>query len=198
MMDKNSLYLQMLRKLLPKGKAFRQAEDALLVKLLQGMADEFVRVDDRAEALILESDPRTTYELLEDWERICGLPDDCTGLAPTIAERRAQVVARLILRGSQSRAFLAELASKLGYSITATDLEEFAEFKAGISRAGDSLTNGEWVHTFAVNAPANTTRYFKAGAGAAGEALAEFGDDVLECVITHNKPAHSYVIFKYS
>ena len=38
--------------------------------------------------LIDESDPRSTLEMLNDWERAFGLPDSCTDAADTLAERQ--------------------------------------------------------------------------------------------------------------
>lgn len=185
-------YLNQLQALLPPGKAWTREPDADLTKLLRGLAEEFARVDRRAEDLIEEADPRTCYELLPDWEEFASLPDACHGQAVSIEERRAALVARLTARGGQSRPFFIALAAALGYQIGIT---EYSPFQAG-STAGDRLTNGDWVFAWQVDAAESTVRSFVAGS-AAGEPLASWGNELLECAINKLKPAHTHVLFAY-
>lgn len=186
-------YLTQLQALLPQGAAWPREAQATLTLLLQAVADELARADGRADALINEADPRTTAELLADWELVAGLPEPCITAAQTIAERRAALVNKLTNRGGQDRAFYIALALALGYEVTIT---EFRPFVAG-SSAGDELTNGDWIFTWRVNAPEETVRAFTAGSGAAGEALRSWGNELLECVIGRLKPAHTIVQFAY-
>ena len=79
--------------------------------LLLGVAQEFVRLEDRALTLVDEADPRTTTEMLSDWETTAGLPDPCHGLGATVEARRAELVARLTALGSCSRAFYIGIAA---------------------------------------------------------------------------------------
>jgi uncharacterized protein YmfQ (DUF2313 family) len=198
MANRVELYKQLLRRLLPPGKAWECDEGSVLSDLLGSIAVELARVHDRSDVLLIESDPRTTSELLEDWERICGLPDDCTGLAETVAERRSQILARLLLTGPMNKQFFVDLANALGYTFTTADVGEYRAFRADLSRVDDGLYNDDgWRSTFSITAPLNTIRPFRAGSHNAGDRLTEFGDDVLECVITDHKPAHSQVIFIY-
>lgn len=76
-------YQSQLLELLPLGAVWPRDLDTGLAKLLLAKADEFARVDGRADQLIEEADPRTTSEMLSDWERVVGLPDECMDLAPT-------------------------------------------------------------------------------------------------------------------
>jgi len=187
-------YTAHLQALLPTGLAWPRGADADLTRLLEAMAAELARVDGRAADLRDEADPRTTYEMLYDWERIAGLPGACmAGLSQSVAERRDALVGKLSERGGQSRAYFIALAARLGYAITIT---EFQPFTAG-SPAGDILSNGAWVFAWQVNAAANTTRTFKAGSGA-GEILANWGNTLLECAINDDAPAHTIVQFAYT
>jgi uncharacterized protein YmfQ (DUF2313 family) len=70
-------YLQQLQALLPRGLAWPRAVDAHLTKLLSAFSLEFARVDQRVDDLLDEADPRSTLELLPEWERMAGLPDPC-------------------------------------------------------------------------------------------------------------------------
>lgn len=114
-------YLANLQALLPQGAAWPRDPEATMTKALLAMADGLADAHNRAEDLIEEADPRTTLELLEDWERLCGLPDAGASLGETIAARRAAVVARLTATGGQSRAYFIALAAAMGFAITITE-----------------------------------------------------------------------------
>lgn len=188
-------YIEQLAALLPPGLAIRRETDTNVYKLLHGMAEELARVDTRSDDLLRESDPRTTLELLADWETQVGLPDPCLdGVDQTVQQRRDAVVARLTGRGGQSRQFFIDLAASLGYTVTIT---EFRPFRAGISDAGDALTNGDWIFAWRINAPETTIYEFRAGESTAGEPLRSWGNERLECAIDRVKPAHTILQFAY-
>ncbi len=187
-------YRAELAQLLPPGDAFANTEGSELANVLTATADELVRVDGRAQDLIREADPRTTDEMIEDWERVCGLPDDCTGGAETAEERRLLVTAKIVERGGQSISFFESLAAALDYDV---EIEEYHAFRAG-DDAGDPAYDDDWAHVFGVLVPDEVTvRWFKAGAARAGDPLATWGDDALECVFSRAKPAHSIALFFY-
>lgn len=194
-MSTNSQYTKLLKTLLPKGDAWNRAAGTIWQDFLSSFAEELVRIHLRAENDFLrELNPATSLEMLPDWERILGLPDECIGAAVSTEDRRNQILYRLTNQGGQSKQFFIDLAATLGYTITIT---EFKQFRAGISVAGDALTNGDWVFTFQVNAPDNTVTYFKAGISAAGDPLAYWSNEPLECIINRAKPAHTLAIFAY-
>lgn len=84
-------YAGMLAALLPPGRLLRLTPT--LDDLLAGCALELATVDARAAALVNEADPRTADELLPEHERELALT-----AAPTIEERRANIVARHVRR----------------------------------------------------------------------------------------------------
>lgn len=145
-------------------------------------------------ALLDEADPGATNQLLTDWERVAGLPGDCGTLGETLQQRRRAVVAQLTSLGGQSKQYFIELASTLGYQVT---ISEYRPFLAGISQAGDELSNGDWKYRWMVRAPEVTTFDFKAGLSVAGEPLRAWGVEGLECPIRTRKPAHTEVTFTY-
>lgn len=73
----SSAYLSQLLGLLPPGDALAREPGSVLERLLSVPAAELARVDGRVEALLAESDPARTTEMLADWERALGLPDEC-------------------------------------------------------------------------------------------------------------------------
>lgn len=194
-MSKVIFYKAQLQRLFPQGKLFKFFDGSNQDKLVAGIADELARIDDRGDKILQESDPRTTEELLPEWEEMLGLPDECGSNAVTVQDRRNQILQKLKLLGGQSKALYVELAQQLGYDVSIEDVIEYQPFVAG-SRAGDRLTNGPWQHTWAMIIPEFTVRPFVAGSYA-GERLVEFGDDLLECIITKYKPAQTIVLFIY-
>jgi uncharacterized protein YmfQ (DUF2313 family) len=104
---------------LPSGAAWPRVAESVSAQWAKGLTQEFGRVGDRAAQLLLEMDPRTTTELLPDWERVTGLPaPGPEGLPVTIEGRRAAVVARLLARGGDgpSVPFLTDVIASLGYA----------------------------------------------------------------------------------
>lgn len=188
-------YRDLLKSLIPVGAAFPRDDDTEMHKLLHGMADELARLDARAVDLLREVLPSETIELLTDWERVAGLPDRCNGsLELTLQGRRNVLLSKLASTGGQSPQYFIDVAASLGFVVT---IEEYRPFRAGMSTAGDSLTNGDWIYTWTVHAPEETIISFRAGKSRAGEPLRDWGNELLECKINGLKPAHTLVLFAY-
>lgn len=184
-------YQALLKALMPQGLAWSGPETE---KLLSGWADELARLDSRSHDLVNELDPNTTQELLLDWERLLGLPEPCTQLGQSVQARRAAIIAKLRYRGQQTKAFLIELAALIGYTVT---IEELTPFTCGVSSCGQALTIDRIRYFFEVYAPLDTIRYFRTGTNTSGDPLRDFGNDDLECIINHHKPAHTTAVFIY-
>ncbi|MGE0671974.1 MAG: YmfQ family protein [Methylibium sp.] len=187
-------YEHLLASLLPQGSAWPRESTSVLRRLLDALAAELFRVDSRSVDLLAESDPRLASELLEEWERMVGLPDPCVTEALGVQARRAAVESRLTSVGGQSRAFFMELASRLGYSISIDEFASEAEAIAG----GIPYTGTSWAHTWRVNAPEQTVRTFRVGEACAGEPLRSWGNEQLECAFNRLKPAHTVLLFAYA
>lgn len=187
-------YRHLLQQFLPPGAAWPRELDANLTKLLTGFAVGMSRVHNRSLELIDESDPRTTDEMLSDWERVASLPTAClSALDQTVEERRLTLHAHITSGGGQSTPFFTSLATALGYEITIT---EYRPLKTGF-KAGDKCCNTPWRFVWRVNAPETTIRAFKAGSSKAGEPIRKWGNERLECEITRRKPSQTIVNFAY-
>jgi hypothetical protein len=103
-------YARTLAALLPGGQVWEKIKRHAL---WTGIAGEFARVEERVTDLSREMDPSQSTELLEDWERLVGLPDDTTPAGITLEERRASVVAKLSALGGLSRPYLEAIANKI-------------------------------------------------------------------------------------
>lgn len=194
-------YAEALAALLPTGEAWPRDSDSVPMRFVDGLAGIWGDVDGRADDLLVrESDPRLTIDMLPDWERAFGLPDDCMGPATTIEERRSRLLQRMTVEGGQSRAFFIGLATLLGYTI---GIEELSPIMGGISRGGES----EWEagapdirFYWIVHVTAEPIWWFRGGIGEGGkDHHAEFAAVLdLECLFRRYKPAHTQVLFDYT
>lgn len=188
-------YLSALQSLLPRGRAWPRAPDAVQTSALSGLTLIYERSNLRANQLLVDAFPATTVELLPEWEAALGLPDPCAGPAPTLQGRRAQVIARFTAVGGQSIAYIKSFALSLGFSI---DITQFIPARAGILRAGRPLCGNDFAYAWRVTAALNTSFAFRAGMSAAGEPLSSIANAVLECELRKIAPAHTTVFFAYT
>lgn len=201
-------YAQSLLALLPQGPAWSRDISSTLVKVCTGLAGIFGFVDSRAADLLeRESDPRKTMELLPDWERNWGLPEECFPGGSTVEERRATLMLKMTLLGGQSREFFYYVADLFNYSIT---IKEYSPFMAGISQVGDTRDSTgqyrweigppEMRFCWSIHAGTETLYWFRAGSGQAGvdPHLTIQLSGTVECIFELWKPAHTEIVFDYS
>ena len=192
MVTKVAAYLDQLKALLPPGKAWTRAPGSGMERLLLAPADAMAAVDDRAQDLLDEADPRTADEMFGDWERIAGLPDPCAGPDQSLDSRRAQLLAKLTQVGNETPARLIAAADAVGFGVT---IEERAPIGCEDDCEG-AVDDEICVFTFIVHADATTIDVMSCE-GSCEDALETYGDDVLECVINGLKPAHTFAVFAY-
>jgi uncharacterized protein YmfQ (DUF2313 family) len=181
-------YSEVLHGLRPVGPAMAGADN-----VLDGLAVEYSRVHNRLNDLLREGDPRTTYELLPEWERAFGLPDGCVDISDNLEARINALVVRVRGAGTPTPQYFIDLAEAAGYVITITEFEAHT-----VDSDSDALLWAEEVaFLWQVNAPLNTISYFDVDSDADAY-LATWGNSILECLITRAKPAHTHVQFSYS
>jgi uncharacterized protein YmfQ (DUF2313 family) len=187
--------------LLPNGMAWPRYEDSVLMKTIGGFGQIWGDVDRQAMDLLeREGDPRSTLDMLAEWERAFGLPDPCIGIPTTIEQRRILLVQRMTLLGGQSRQFFIDIAAMLGYAIT---IEELSPIMGGVSRGGDYYWEAgapEIRYYWIVHIGGVPIWWFRGGVGEGGkDHHAEWAALLdLECILQRYKPAHTVVIFNYS
>jgi uncharacterized protein YmfQ (DUF2313 family) len=208
-------YAHAMQALLPQGQAWPRFYESVLMKTVRGLTGIWGDFELRASTLLeVESDPRTTVELLPDWERNWGLPDPCYTGPLTIHDRQIALVLRMTMIGGQSRAFFIGVATFLGYTITIT---EYAPFMVGISNLGDTRTppldpnplvgDYRWYigppemrFYWTVHVTGARLTWFRATQGQLGvDHHLEIGlAEDLECLLDRWKPAHTDIVFDYS
>jgi uncharacterized protein YmfQ (DUF2313 family) len=170
-------YASQLQALLPPGAAWRMEPGDVRLAVLEALAEEFARLDARADALPVEANPRTSTELLPEWEAFLGLPP--TG---TDAERRGAILGWLLAQFEQNAPFYIAQAAALGVPIPITITKDWVAFRVGASGAGDLIGGQEWEFIWTVHAPLATSAELRAR---------------LEALFTKFKQAHSIVYFIY-
>ncbi len=125
-------YKQLLKSLLPKGKAISRSVNALIDDYFNALAEEFVRVDDRQDDLIEERQVLYTDELIDEHEADYNITDPATNLS----DRRTTLYGKLTARGGQFKEYFESVADSMGYEIT---IEEFQPFFVGMSTMGATV-----------------------------------------------------------
>lgn len=187
-------YLQQLQELSPHGPAWPRSAEAVSTRILAALATELARVDARVDNLLEEADPRTATEMLDDWERLFCLPDECLAEASTVAERRARLVQKMVFHGGQSRQFFIEFLAALGYP--GVTIDEFRPFRA-YSKCNAPLNQNGWRHVWRVRVPQASTEIRFNAISRANEPLTRFGDPGLGCILAKYKPAHTVLLIAY-
>lgn len=146
---------------------------------------------------MIHDDPRTTTELIDRWERLCGLPDECIPAGTqTLRQRQQRLDAKVnLIGGINEDFFLAQLAAlgKPGATITRYDKSTFT----CTSACTDGVYSPDWRYYWQVNMPSSTSTTWMTCNDPCNSALRVWGDTVVECVLNKLCPSHTYVIFKY-
>ena len=98
--------------------------DSLFGVILSAFAGEFSRIDAAVLDAFRQQMPGTSTFMLEDWERVLGLPEGSGATVPqTVEERQAIAHAKLYTNYNVglNRQFYIDYAAKLGFVITITE-----------------------------------------------------------------------------
>ena len=187
-------YVDLLRRLLPRGEIWRAGDGTDLGRALAGIAPELARSHNAALAMLDESDPRSATLALDRWEAVYRLPDPLYPLPDGVTERRAALAGRVAAVGGQTEAYYVGLAASAGIVVTIDRTLRPAV-------AGDpsgSACWGDWAaYVWAVRAPAGAVTEAAAG-DPAGTRLVGWRQPVLESLLLRYAPAHTRPIFLYT
>lgn len=186
-------HANLLKQLLPYGSY--NAEGRVLSAQLSAEGAELDRVQAYADTLIAESDPRTCYVSIADWERVAGLPDACTGQSElNIDARRTRLFAKLSAKGGASAAWLIQAAAQMGYAGVTVDTFTMATCAGNC----EQVVNSEgWLFAFQLNIPGGLPIHYATCEGSCQDALATWATSELACRIDKIKPAHTLAILNY-
>ncbi len=187
-------YRDQLIKLLPRGPIWNIEVGSWAYKFFHSLAEEPARIHARALDLLRERDPNKAVELLAEYERELDIPGPCGDLADNLADRRTDIIAKIVSTGGQSKQYFIDVAAQAGISITITTYPQvFAGTPCGVS-----LTNGPWLYTWKITSPNQNFDYFQAGISSAGDQLvSETSSENLRCFFDRIKPAHTYAVYAF-
>lgn len=140
--------------LLPRGRAFLVHEGTPLVLLMETLARELARGQERVADLRGEALPSESVELLSEWESDLGLPDPLLPAPTSIAQRQAMVAAKLLDSFGHTEADIRAIAAALGYFYLF--FTRFSPFECGESECGESLDNDRFSHVVLITLPRGT------------------------------------------
>lgn len=189
-------YRAQLHQLLPPGPAWDPDLYPLPDRVVRAVADELARIDARANDLRAEMFPGSVRELLPDWERVMGLPDECLGHTAAAGERVREVVRRFADVGRQDAPYFEEIARRLGYPDVR--IAEWRTPRYGFARFGAARFGG-WGCQFVwvVHLGVRRTVDPLFGTAQFGVRFGASATDIVECVIRRYAPAHTVVFFEY-
>ena len=188
-------FARLLTGLLPSGDAWPEEADAVQQQAIRALVAPFAALNGRANDLVDDAFPASSVELLPEWERSLGLPDECSPLESTVVMRQRAVVTKLLARGGQSVPYFKALAAAAGQAI---GVEQFAPFRADASRADDPASDDDAAHAWQVSLPGEVSVIsFHADTSYADEPLDVFDSGALECRLRQAAPAHTALLFRY-
>ena len=183
----------------PRGWVWPQAapvaKPSLFETLFKPLAKRIAALEETAEAMLEEIDPRTATLLLPDFERVLG-PDPC-GRDPgtmSLEQRRQLAHQRWTARGGASISYFVGLAAKRGVAIA---IVENRVSMADAAVAGDELIESPEQFCWTVELALLGEIVAKVDESQAGDLLLDITLSDVECDIRRAKPAHTDVAFRY-
>ena len=188
-------YLEQLQALLPRGAAWPRDPEAVLTLILDSVSASLAEVDSRAVGLLDDVRPNQTVALLPDWERVSGIPDDCSETASTVSQRIAALLTKVVSRANLNADTFVEVAETFG--ITAT-VEEHDQTRA--NNATTLATNGgRWRFVWWITLPATgDSTYFSVLSPVDMPLLDIERNTELECRLQSLAPAHTLLRVAYA
>ena len=197
LITKPGTWLHTLRALLPPGRVFRAEDGTVLASLLAAIGASFDKAQQRLQDLLEQSDPAKARTMLEDWERLLGLPDHCRPNDDMgMAERANIAAARLVEQGGQSRQYFIDLAAD--YGEPGATITEFRP-----ANCNDHCNSPLWAQSARFTWQVTFPRSVISGRMAhcndhCNSPLQRWERSAAECPITERKPAHTEVVFAYT
>lgn len=170
---------------IPLGPTFETALtcDALNLDRTQASADQ----------LLAEIFPDGAYNLLPDWERVCGITP---AIGDVVQLRCDRVISKLRELGDIKAPWFIKLAATMGFTITITHL---TPFMSGWNTAGDPLYVEDVWWVWQIHVTGTPVYNFRSGQALASERLSWWpAATALEDLFNDLKPADVYLQFVYA
>lgn len=140
-------YLSLFQALMPKGKFWNHDDGSVLTQVLLGKSDEFVRLEERSEELIVESHVTLTNELVSEHEADYDLPELGQEISDVLGERQSDLHSKLLATGGQNDNYFKEVIEALGYDVT---IEEFIPSWVGVVTVGKTVGSQDLIYEWII------------------------------------------------
>ncbi|MCP1289811.1 DUF2313 domain-containing protein [Chromobacterium sp. S0633] len=186
-------YEDVLWRLLPPGPAWAR-DNAELAAFVKVAARRLAAVDAAVGQLLDEGNPYKALAMLPDWEADFGLPDSCSAATPTLAERRASLVARLTDAGGVRIPRFVQIAQALGYEgvTTRRHRAHTCEFTCE-----EPINSEDWRFVWTLLVPDGVQVAEATCESGAEDPLRSWGGTELACVMERECPQPSTVLISY-
>jgi len=172
----------------------KNREDSTLRKILIGLASEWLNFRSKINEVSNEYNPKTTTQLIDEWEQFVGIPDNCIPVASTIEQRRLNVLLKLAGINATTEKQFKNVASILGYNI---------EVSNGVSTSTFPLTL-PFLLISEASAPFTIVITLPSSIKPSGFpltfpfTLTSQQPAILDCLFNKLKPANTQLFFRYS
>lgn len=180
--------------LLPPGAALNRQQGSVLARVLEAIGACLREAERRTLSLVAQFDPTVADELLEDWERLYALPDECLDPPAGDEQRRQRVNMRRLMLGDAKPEYFRQMVISLGYPDAR--VEEFRPFRAN-SKCTAAINQGGWRYAFRINVVAAANVVSATANSSCTAALRTWGDPGLLCLLSRYRPAHAVVLVGY-
>ena len=184
--------------LFPPGWAAGNQPGDYEVALYRPIAAEIGTIEASMYAMLPQIDPRGAAQLLPDWERMLGIPNDPCLAANPITDtvtRGLLAYERLTNAGTICAGYFENLALQLGETITITEAAAYC--CSDYECAAAELVVPPENCSFLVTLPATGVTNFECGVSTCDDSLGLFNRGIMECIISNGAPLYATPYFSY-
>jgi uncharacterized protein YmfQ (DUF2313 family) len=150
-------FLKALQAYMPKGRVWPTDASATLTAVLSGLAAVFAYEHAVANALLADSFPANTVNLLPEWQAAVGQVDPLGPTPSNTAQADAFVVQKFAGPAGPSMASI--LAMAAAYGITVNKIVNRAPFRAGNSKAGQGCGTTDMFYVWEIHYSRGQNQY---------------------------------------
>mgnify|MGYP003635797941 CR=1 FL=1 len=188
-------HARLLARHMPEGAVWNNKYNSAsnMGKLMLGLATEYFRVSILIEKVMSEIDINQTNDLILDWQKSVGIPDDCLPISGTLEDQRRDILLKLTNYGGvQTAAEFEALALLFGFNANVGNAIHNGTFALGFPiRFFDSRKSA--VHTIIVDLEESRAVFaldfpIQFTSGVSG---------IIECLFRQLAPANCQLLFRY-
>lgn len=188
-------YFNAVKQLLPPGPAWELEDTDLRMRCLFLCAQELARIDADILAAIDESDPRTANKTLQLWFDEWGSPDECLkDLDIDIEQYRSVLLTKISTLGYTFSELVSFIGLNFGFEDVSIGLRDPFTVNSRVSERIFDYHWQNWIIT--ATASDSNVRLFRVD-DRVTMPLAQWGNELFECLIKSFAPAHKGIIFNY-